>query len=52
MRKVQGLLAIIGFEWVLTCPAAGIVLGLVFWGLASALSPTPANGYFEGEYHG
>jgi hypothetical protein len=29
--------------------------GLVFWGLASSPSPTPGNGFFEGdegEYHG
>jgi phosphate/sulfate permease len=46
------LLAIIAFGWVLTCPAAGVVTGLVFWGLAATPSPTPGNGFFEGAYHG
>ncbi|EKX48399.1 hypothetical protein GUITHDRAFT_68795 [Guillardia theta CCMP2712] len=46
------LLAVIFGGWIVTCPAAGIVTGLIFWAIISAPNPTPGNGFFEGHYHG
>eukprot|EP00960_Hanusia_phi_P067062 766541-Hanusia_phi.AAC.1 len=46
------LIGVICFGWLLTCPCAGILTGLLFWAVASAPSPTPGNGFFSGHYHG
>ena len=43
------LIFIIMFGWVLTCPMAGIVTGLLFWGICSAPRPEPTNGYWKGQ---
>eukprot|EP00961_Rhodomonas_salina_P206348 2785537-Rhodomonas_salina.1 len=46
------LLAVIFGGWLITCPAAGLVTGLVFWGIATAPSAQAGNGMFTGSYHG
>eukprot|EP00960_Hanusia_phi_P008278 236748-Hanusia_phi.AAC.1 len=46
------LLGVIFGGWIITCPAAGVVTGLIFWAVISAPNPTPGNGFFEGHYHG
>jgi len=43
------LFAVILFGWLLTCPCAGIVTGLLFWGICSAPRPEPTNGYWQGK---
>jgi len=43
------LICIIFFGWVITCPAAAFVTGLVFWGICSAPRPMPGNGIFSGQ---
>jgi phosphate/sulfate permease len=42
------LIFVILFGWGLTCPMAGIVTGLLFWGICSAPRPDPGNGYWSG----
>eukprot|EP00961_Rhodomonas_salina_P041516 558797-Rhodomonas_salina.1 len=46
------LLAVIFGGWFVTCPAAGLVTGMVFWGLASSPKPMAGNGFFTGHYLG
>jgi len=43
------MIAIILGGWIITCPAAGIITGLIFWGLATTPKPTPGNGFFGTE---
>jgi phosphate/sulfate permease len=45
------LLGTIMGGWLVTCPAAGIVTGMVFWGIASAPSPMAGNGFFSGGFN-
>jgi len=40
------LIFIICTGWVVTCPAAGIVTGLIFWGLGTTPHATVGNGFF------
>jgi sodium-dependent phosphate transporter len=40
------LFAVIYAGWILTCPAAGVVTGLVYWAVASAPHPLTGNGFF------
>jgi phosphate/sulfate permease len=42
------LIFVILFGWGLTCQMAGIVTGLLFWGICSAPRPDPGNGYWSG----
>jgi sodium-dependent phosphate transporter len=43
------LFFVIMFGWGLTCPCAGIVTGLLFWGICSAPRPEPGNGFWQGK---
>jgi solute carrier family 20 (sodium-dependent phosphate transporter) len=43
------LFCVILFGWGLTCPASGVVTGLLFWGVCSAPRPEPGNGYWSGQ---
>ena len=45
------LVGIIFGGWILTCPCAGIVTGLLYWAVAGAPSPVAGNGFFNA-YHG
>ena len=40
------LIVIICAGWVITCPAAGLCTGLIFWGLGTTPHATPGNGFF------
>lgn len=46
------LVAIIFLGWIITCPAAGLVTGFLFLGIASAPRPMPQNGFFTGSLPG
>jgi len=39
------MLFIIAVGWVITCVFAGVVTGLIFWGLATTPHATPGNGF-------
>jgi phosphate/sulfate permease len=43
------LLIVIFGGWVITCPMAGLMAGLAFWGVAGAPHPVPQNLYFGSE---
>jgi phosphate/sulfate permease len=43
------LICIIFFGWVITCPSAGLICGLMFWGIASSPKPMEGNGFFTGK---
>jgi len=43
------LICIIFFGWLVTCPAAAFVTGMLFWGICSAPRPMPGNGIFSGK---
>jgi len=45
------LLQIFG-GWLITCPSAGLMTGLCFWGIATAPKPMAGNGLFTGNYIG
>eukprot|EP00285_Hemiselmis_virescens_P005590 CAMPEP_0173377650 /NCGR_PEP_ID=MMETSP1356-20130122/909_1 /TAXON_ID=77927 ORGANISM="Hemiselmis virescens, Strain PCC157" /NCGR_SAMPLE_ID=MMETSP1356 /ASSEMBLY_ACC=CAM_ASM_000847 /LENGTH=672 /DNA_ID=CAMNT_0014330469 /DNA_START=27 /DNA_END=2045 /DNA_ORIENTATION=- len=40
------MLLVIAFGWVITCVAAGVASGLIFWALATTPHATPGNGFF------
>jgi len=42
------LVAIIFGGWLITCPAAGLITGMLFWGVVSSPKPMPQNGFFAG----
>ena len=42
------LVCIIFFGWVITCPSAGLICGLMFWGVAASPKPMEGNGFFSG----
>jgi len=42
------LIAVIFGGWIITCPAAGLLTGLLFLGVASAPRPMAQNGFFTG----
>ena len=42
------LVAIIFGGWLITCPAAAFVTGMLFWGVVSSPKPMPQNGFFQG----
>jgi len=43
------LICIIFFGWIITCPSAAFVTGMMFWGICSAPRPMPGNGIFSGK---
>ena len=43
------LVGVIFGGWVITCPAAGLLTGILFLGVASAPRPMAQNGFFTGE---
>jgi sodium-dependent phosphate transporter len=43
------LVAVIFGGWIITCPAAGLLTGILFLGIASAPRPMAQNGFFTGE---
>jgi len=42
------LVAVIFGGWIVTCPAAAFLTGMLFWGVVSAPKPVPTNGFFTG----
>jgi len=42
------LFAVIFGGWIITCPAAAFVTGMLFWGVVSSPKPLPTNGFFTG----
>ena len=42
------LVAVIFGGWLITCPAAAFVTGMLFWGICSAPRPLAGNGFFTG----
>jgi len=42
------LVAIIFGGWLITCPAAAFITGMIFWGIVSSPKPMPENGFFTG----
>jgi hypothetical protein len=46
------LIAVIFGGWIITCPAAGLLTGLLFLGVASAPRPMAQNGFFTGSLPG
>ena len=42
------LVATIFGGWLVTCPAAAFLTGILFWGVATAPHPVPGNGFFVG----
>ena len=42
------LICIIFFGWIITCPSAGLITGLLFWGIAASPKPMEGNGFFSG----
>ena len=43
------LLAIIFFGWIITCPSAAFITGMLFWGVCSSPTPVIGNEIFEGK---
>ena len=42
------LISVIFFGWIITCPSAAFITGMLFWGICSAPRPLPGNGIFTG----
>lgn len=42
------LIAIIFCGWMVTCPSAAFITGMMFWGIVSAPRPLEGNGFFTG----
>jgi len=42
------LIAIIFGGWIITCPSAAFITGMMFWGIVSAPRPLEGNGFFTG----
>ena len=40
------MISIISAGWVITCPAAGVISGLIFWGIGTAPRATPGNAFW------
>ena len=43
------LFAIIFFGWIITCPSAAFITGMLFWGVCSSPTPVIGNEIFEGK---
>ena len=41
--------AIIFGGWIITCPAAAFITGMLFWGVCSSPTPVVGNGIFDGK---
>ena len=42
------LIAIIFGGWIITCPSAAFITGMMFWGIVTAPRPLEGNGFFQG----
>ena len=42
------LFAVMFGGWIITCPAAAFVTGMLFWGVVASPKPMPSNGFFTG----
>jgi len=40
------MISIICAGWVITCPAAGVISGLIFWAIGTAPRATPGNAFW------